>query len=185
MRMPVLNSFNRSEIVERMANQTSAKGLAGQVIGGLMRRGGGGMGLRMTAMIDVIFLLLTFFVLTARFPRPEANLPVVMPKPSTETAAVSDKGPMKIYLKAIPSGCQVTLGETNPIELLQDDIEVGLASVTNDFLDAAKSFNIAEHGLELYCEDAVEWDYVVKVYDVLYRSGARKIAFVTQDKKKP
>jgi biopolymer transport protein ExbD len=168
-----------------MSNETAQKGLAAQVMGGLMRRGGGGMGLRMTAMIDVIFLLLTFFVLTARFPKPEANLPVVMPKSSTETAAVSDTGPMKIYLKAMPSGCQVMFGETNPIELVQDNIEVGLAAVTNDFLEAAKSFNITENGLELHCEDAVEWDYVVKVYDVLYRSGARKIAFVTQDKQSP
>lgn len=168
-----------------MANETAQKGLAGQVMSGLMRRGGGGMGLRMTAMIDVIFLLLTFFVLTARFPKPEANLPVVMPKPSTETTAVSDNGPMKIYLKAMPSGCRVTFGETKPIELLQDNLETGLAAVTNDFLEAAKSFNIAEKGLELYCEDAVEWDYVVKVYDVLYRSGARKIVFVSQDKQNP
>lgn len=168
-----------------MANEKLQKGLAGQVMSGLMRRGGGGMGLRMTAMIDVIFLLLTFFVLTARFPKPEANLPVVMPKLSTETAAVSDNGPMKIYLKAIPSGCQVTFGETKPIELLQDNLETGLAAVTNDFLEAAKSFNITENGLELHCEDAVEWDYVVKVYDVLYRSGARKIAFVSLEKQNP
>ncbi|MEN6307301.1 MAG: biopolymer transporter ExbD [Anaerohalosphaeraceae bacterium] len=168
-----------------MANETARKGLAGQVMSGLMRRGGRGMGLRMTAMIDVIFLLLTFFVLTARFPKPEANLPVVMPKPSTETAAVSDNGPMKIYLKFMPSGCQVTLGETKPIELQQDNLDAGLTAVTNDFLEAAKSINIAENGLELYCEDAVEWDYVVKVYDVLYRSGARKIAFVSQDKQNP
>jgi biopolymer transport protein ExbD len=37
-------------------------------------------------------------------------------------------------------------------------------------------------GVELHCGDAVQWDYVVKVYDVLYRAGAVKITFVTEEK---
>jgi biopolymer transport protein ExbD len=44
-------------------------------------------GLKMTPMIDVIFLLLTFFVLTARFRSPEQFLPILLSSANAEQAA--------------------------------------------------------------------------------------------------
>jgi biopolymer transport protein ExbD len=160
--------------------RSSRKGLAGQVVRGMQRRGGPGIGLRMTAMIDVVFLLLTFFVLTSKFQKPEAQLPVVMPKPSTEPATEQHSGPMKIQLKAAESGCAVVIADADAIPLQEQTLDAGLAAVTAGFQMAAASYNIAENGLELHCEDAVQWDYVVKVYDILYRQGATKITFITQ-----
>ncbi len=157
------------------------RGLAKQVINGLQRRGGPGMGLRMTAMIDIIFLLLTFFVLTAKFQKSESQLPVVMPKPATETAALQTAGPMKVRIDTIESGCEVALGEDTKIVLSRQNLDAGLANLSNQFLTAAQSYDISTHGLELYCDNAVQWDYVVKIYDVFYRMGATKITFVTRE----
>jgi|FrelakmetLWP11LW_1041352.scaffolds.fasta_scaffold11277_2 biopolymer transport protein ExbD len=157
-------------------------GLAKRVASGLQRRGGSGMGLRMTAMIDMIFLLLTFFVLTAKFQKPDSQLPVVMPKPATQTTGLQPTGPMQVRIMAIESGCEVVFGDEKKTTLLKENLDVGLADISNRFLAVAQRYDVPAQGIELHCDNRVPWDYVVKIYDIFYRMGAMKITFVTQEK---
>ena len=163
-----------------MRQQVSQSGLAGRVMTGLKRRGSPGMGLRMTAMIDVIFLLLTFFVLTARFRQPESHLNVALPKPAVGAPQPVSKGPLSIRIKAADNGCEVILAEADKIILHPGAIDTNLAELSRRFPAVASSYNLVEQGVELHCDNAVQWDYVVKVYDVLYRLGAKKITFITE-----
>ena len=55
-------------------DSSSEQSIGQDVIAGLRKQKRRSFGLRMTAMIDVIFLLLTFFVLTAKFRPPEEFL---------------------------------------------------------------------------------------------------------------
>lgn len=156
--------------------------MAGQVMTGLRRRRNPAMGLRMTAMIDVIFLLLTFFVLTARFQQPESHLNVTLPKPAVGTAQSMAKEPLSIRLETANSQCSVILPQAETIWLVPDTLSANLADLQGRLKAIFPSYDIAGQGVELHCGDAVQWDYVVKVYDVLYRAGAMKITFVTEDK---
>ncbi len=156
--------------------------MAGQVMTGLRRRQNPAMGLKMTAMIDVIFLLLTFFVLTARFQQPESHLNVTLPKPAVGTANPVAKEPLSIRLEAADLGCSVLLPQTDKIFLRPDTIQANLTDLQDHIMSIMPSYDIAGQGVELHCDDAVQWDYVVKVYDVLYRAGAMKITFVTEEK---
>lgn len=132
------------------------------------------IGLRMTPMIDVIFLLLTFFVLTAKFQEPEKMLPILMgasdlPAVQRETVTVP------IRIRAGQDGCVVTVGDGGKIVIGAENPQDGLLTLTQR---VQKHFETAGAGpIELYCDDAVAWDYVVKVYDVLYVLGARNITF--------
>lgn len=150
------------------------------MMAGLKRRRSPAMGLRMTAMIDVIFLLLTFFVLTARFKQPESHLNVTLPKPVVSAAQAVSEGPLSVQLKAVDNGCQVILTQADKIILHPDTIDTNLAELSGRFPSVASSYNLAAHGVELHCDNAVQWDYVVKVYDVLYQMGVTKITFVTE-----
>lgn len=165
-----------------MDRQLLHTGLAGQVMTGLRRRRNPAMGLRMTAMIDVIFLLLTFFVLTARFKQPESHLNVSVPKPAVGAASPVAKEPLSIRLEAGPSQCAVTMPQAGQIILKPDTIESNLTELQNRLADIIPSYDIAGQSVQLYCGDAVQWDYLVKVYDVLHRNGAGKIIFVTEEK---
>jgi biopolymer transport protein ExbD len=160
-------------------------GLAGQVMTGLRRRRNPAMGLRMTAMIDVIFLLLTFFVLTARFKQPESHLDVTLPKPAVGTVQSTAKEPLSIRLEAADSPCSVVLPKNDRIVLRAETMEANLTDLHTRLMAVMPSYDIAGQGVELHCDDAVQWDYVVKVYDVLYRAGAMKITFVTEEKITP
>ena len=73
------------------SGQEEFEGIRAQVVGGLPRRRRR-FGLRMTPMIDVIFLLLTFFVLTAKFRTPEQFLPIHL---AVADAAVEHFGPIE------------------------------------------------------------------------------------------
>jgi biopolymer transport protein ExbD len=165
-----------------MARQIIHTGMAGQVMTGLRRRQNPAMGLKMTAMIDVIFLLLTFFVLTARFQQPELHLNVTLPKPGVGTANPVAKGPLSIRLDAADLGCSILLPQTDKLFLRPDTIQTNLTDLQDHLMSIMPSYDIAGQGVELHCGDAVQWDYVVKVYDVLYRAGAVKITFVTEEK---
>jgi biopolymer transport protein ExbD len=168
-----------------MPRQFLHTGLAGQVMTGLRRRRNPAVGLRMTAMIDVIFLLLTFFVLTARFKQPESHLNVILPKPAVGAAQAVAEKPMSIRLEVVDSQCTVLLPQAGRIVLRPDTMDVNLSELSRRLAGIFPSYDIAGQGVEFYCGDAVQWDYVVKVYDVLYRAGAAKIIFITEEKMAP
>lgn len=155
-----------------------SRGFHQAVMGGL-RRGKMSIGIRMTPMIDVIFLLLTFFVLTAKFREPEQILPIFIGTANAQTAQ-SVIEPLTIYLKPDAGGCVVeTAGQANVILTTQKPQE-GLLTLT-ETLQAIDALKTVGRPVELYCDDAVKWDWVVKVYDLLYALGARDITFRVEE----
>lgn len=132
------------------------------------------MGLRMTPMIDVIFLLLTFFVMTAKFQDPEKHLPVMVAKAGPPPAAAEDRR-LKIFVEADAAGCRLRVEDRPPIQLSEvnpSESLLVLARKVRRELEATGPVPV-----ELYCGDAVSWDIVVKVYDVLYALGLQNITF--------
>ena len=132
------------------------------------------IGLRMTPMIDVIFLLLTFFVLTAKFREPEQLLPIVLGQ-ANASAATLDLAPMPIYIKAGSGGCVVSVSGGSDMLISTDNPAEGLLTLSRNVQHHIET--AGARPIELYCDDAVGWDFVVKVYDVLYGLGAQNITF--------
>ncbi|MEN8127725.1 MAG: biopolymer transporter ExbD [Planctomycetota bacterium] len=132
------------------------------------------MGLRMTPMIDVIFLLLAFFVLTAKFQEPEQLLPVIVGKASPQNAVTKDT-PLKIFIEPAPSGCLLRIGNRPPIALSAENPSESLLVLARKVRLALETTGPVP--VELYYDDAIPWDIVVKVYDVLYGLGAQNITF--------
>lgn len=132
------------------------------------------MGLRMTPMIDVIFLLLTFFVLTTKFQEPEQILPLIVGKGEPQSAVMQDN-PLRVYIESDSSGCQLRVEDYSPIRLLDETPKESLLVLTRKVQLALEATGPIP--VELYCDDAVPWDIVVKVYDVLYALGLQDITF--------
>jgi len=153
-------------------------GLAGQVTAAFRRRRIW-PGLRMTPMIDVIFLLLTFFVLTVQFEQPEQALPLVFGA-SAAQPAVEPKA-MEFTIAPHEKGCAVTLGENEVIIIPHASPAVGLAQLAAHVRQTAAAQQHQHAPIRLHCDDAVTWDLVTKIYDLLYGLGARDITFVVKD----
>ncbi len=132
------------------------------------------IGIRMTPMIDVIFLLLTFFVLTAKFQEPEQLLPISVSGAQALTPPAAQE-PLPIHVKAAPDGCVIRVGDRTGITLSAQNPQEGLLVLTRIVQGRVETAGFQP--VELYCDDAVAWDIVVKVYDVLYVMGAKDITF--------
>ena len=135
-------------------------------------------GLRMTPMIDVIFLLLTFFVLTAKFRTPEQFLPIHL---ATADAAEQHFGPIEpliISISGAEGGCMVEIGGLAAVG-------VGGERYADGFLDFAGKLaevlsiqkRTASDPIELRCGGQVRWDDLVKIYNVLQAAGISDITF--------
>lgn len=160
-----------------MSGMPEQHGIAGQVMSQLRRHKRRGLGLRMTPMIDVIFLLLTFFVLTAQFDRPEHALPLVFGQ-----AASVQPQPSVLEVEITPhaDGCTVRLSfEDQPLILIRNEMP---AEGLSDMAELLRSAHLdSQTPIRLHCHDAVSWQSVTKIYDVLYGLGARDITFIIED----
>ena len=132
------------------------------------------MGLRMTPMIDVIFLLLTFFVLTAKFAEPEQLLPVIVGKTPPQ-ALTADLAPLKIFVEPDPSGCRMRVKNHPAIVFTQENPQESLLVLARTVRQTLEPTGPVP--IELYYDDAIPWDAVVKIYDVLYALGLQNITF--------
>ena len=158
--------------------QEETGGIWSEVVGHLRKRRRRRLGLRMTAMIDVIFLLLTFFVLTARFRTPEEFLPIHLP---TADAAVQRFGviePLEIDISADQAGCVVRIGQLETVRIEAGRGAEGLAAFANKLTDIlSQQKRTAGDPIEIRCADEIKWDYLMKIYNVLQAMGINDITF--------
>lgn len=163
------------------ASEGSRRSFHQQILTGFPRRARADIGLKMAPMIDVIFLLLTFFVLTAKFRRTEAFVPLQPPEEAS-SESVSIIEPLIVELKAAGGECQVRIG-TEQEMVLPSQGAPEVFSVLSERIEQVcrRQQRRADDPVELICGDEVPWDSVVKVYDVLRVLGLNRITFVMTD----
>lgn len=160
----------------------NSKSLFQQVVAGEGSVRRSGPGLRMTPMIDVIFLLLAFFVITARFREPEGFLPVQLPSPDSVPAAGRIVEPLIVEISGHERGCLAELSGGQTIVLTEAMPEKGLAALAAALDRVCRAQQrTSEDPIELICHNEVTWDFVVKIYEIVQAMGARNITFVTTE----
>ena len=155
-----------------------------KVLGHLRGRQRKRLSLRMTPMIDVIFLLLTFFILTARFRTPEEFLPIMLPTATdkTESGVIE---PLTVRLISMENGFVAEIGTTESAT----DITVNDSMLEQDLVEFTRILakvlgeqkRTASDPIELRCDETLKWDYLVKVYNILYAMGVSDITFSMTD----
>ena len=108
-------------------DSSSEQSIGQDVIAGLRKQKRRSFGLRMTAMIDVIFLLLTFFVLTAKFRPPEEFLGLSLGASSTPATNFSIIEPLTLRITSKNDGCDVQIGQNSSCEISSETIDEDLA----------------------------------------------------------
>jgi biopolymer transport protein ExbD len=138
------------------------------------------IGLRMAPMIDMIFLLLLFFLVAVRW-RPQENfLPLQLPTANAGTVAqtVIKPEPLTIQITPITSGCRVQIGTSYAVDIPSQNPEQGLASLmeqTRQCLLEQKRY--ASDPVEIICAGKVKWGNLVKINNVFYGMGLTDITF--------
>jgi biopolymer transport protein ExbD len=141
-------------------------------------RRGRSLALRVIPMIDILFLLLIFFILTSSFRPVENYLPFTMPKLGGAGSGASVVEPLVINVHTGSGSCNIHIGQGAGTVVKETDSDPGLLRFADD-LEAVmtRQKRTAADPVEIVCQDGVEWQYVVKVYDVLYGMGITDITF--------
>ena len=136
-----------------------------------------GFVLQMTPMIDVIFLLLTFFLLTANFRTPEDFLPIRLPdKQASQIPSIIE--PLSISIAATQTGLQVQIADLNAVAIENATLERGLADFATKLINTIESQQrTPDDPVEISCTDEVTWDHLVKIYTILNAMGIENITF--------
>jgi len=139
--------------------------------------------LRMAPMIDMIFLLLIFFLLTARFRPREDFLPMQLELSSLATAGrPSLVEPFTMYISPARQGCEVQLGRNLTVSIAETEPETGLALLVDKLEVSFRSQkrNVGDP-VEIVCGGDVKWQHTARIYNVLFGMGITDITFRMTD----
>ena len=134
--------------------------------------------LRMAPMIDVIFLLLIFFLVAAKWRPQEDFLPFQLAGAQVQLEGRVKPEPLIIQISPTGTGCRVQIGRLHTVRIENEKIESDLAALMEEMarcLLAQKRF--AADPVEIICEPGVRWEHLARVYNVFYGAGLTDITF--------
>jgi biopolymer transport protein ExbD len=133
----------------------------------------------MAPMIDMIFLLLIFFLLTARFRPMENFLPLQLDISSPAEAGRSALiEPLMVHILSSDNGCEVRLGRNMTVDIAGTEPEAGLALLVDKLvLSLQEQKRTAADPVEIVCEENVEWEHLARIYNILFGMGITDITF--------
>jgi len=137
----------------------------------------------MVPLIDVVFLLLTFFLLTANFRSQEAFLPVQLPQQATGSVNLEIE-PLFIYIESQSDGdCRVQIGDIEEIILPLSPGASGFDGFSRRLGEILNNLHrTVQDPVKLVPTPTTKWDHVVKTYDALGRLNLTNIIFTFVDK---
>ena len=138
------------------------------------------IGLRIAPMIDMIFILLLFFIVAVRWKPQENFLPLQLPAANAGTVAQTAVKPEPLTIQITPTsaGCRVQIGASYAVNIPSQNPEQELASLmeqTKQCLLEQKRY--ASDPVEIICAGKVKWENLARIYNVLYGMGLTDITF--------
>ncbi len=128
-------------------------------------------------MIDMIFLLLIFFLVAAKFQPPESFLPLRLATAYSETPTIKPE-PLTINITGKANGCQVRINPNMSIDITDSTINENLATLAERISDCLQSQKrLPADPVEIICTDDVKWDHLAKIYNLLFGMGLGDITF--------
>ena len=137
-----------------------------------------GSALRMAPMIDMIFLLLIFFLVTARWRPQEDFLPLRLAAAQAQEAVLGSPEALEIHILATPTGCRVRIGRLYAVPIDNEKIDANLAVLMDkidESLHAEK--RLAGDPVEIICSPDVKWEHLAKIYNLFFGAGLTDITF--------
>ncbi len=139
--------------------------------------------LRMAPMIDMIFLLLIFFLVAAKWRPEEKFLPFQLPNAQADSNIIGRPEPLLIHISATKKGCQVRIGQLHLVRIEDETIEMGLTVLMERMRDCLiKQQRVRTDPIEITCEPDVKWDHLAKISNVFSGAGLTDITFTMTEK---
>lgn len=130
--------------------------------------------LKLTSMIDIVFLLLVFFVITASFVEDEGSILVTLPGNTSDTAHSPEIKPTVILLQLVSAGDGVGYTLTANGQAID-----GGATALYDYLQQRTAADVKHADrVDIKPSGDVRWQHVVNVYNACVRAELETVGFV-------
>lgn len=123
--------------------------------------------LSLTPLIDVVFLLLIFFLVTSEFEEEERRLDIVLPSATSATPMISK--PREIVVDVDAGGSVYLSGQLTSLTELQRLLRIAVAS------------NPTNQTVVIRADRATSFQPVVSVMDLCNKTGISDYSVTTQD----
>jgi len=145
---------------------------------GLCSNRRGAAALRMAPMIDIIFLLLIFFLVSAKWRPQEDFLPLQLTSANTFQPNIPSPEPLFIHIYPQPDGCGINIGHLAAVRLENQNIQAGLELLAEEIKNCLQQQKrLTTDPVEIVCEPSVKWDWVEKIYNILCGAQLTNITF--------
>ena len=124
--------------------------------------------LQMTSMIDCVFLLLIFFVMTMKFPKVEGNLPAHLPREGRKSSDQKEQTEEIVIGLEYPNKQLIILVNGANIGNRMDALRTKLFLLRRQIPDARVTVDGAP---------AVPYEYIVRTLNACAKFGFQKIQF--------
>lgn len=126
-------------------------------------------------MVDVVFLLLFFFLVVSRFQPPEGMLPAQLPAKNAGISTSIPRTPIRIrflYDSAKPDQCRVTIDRLN-------ESPIPLEALTDELIKIRDQVPVFDRNtpVHLLADDRIGWEHVVNAYNAALAAEYEKIFF--------
>ncbi len=138
-------------------------------------RSGGVMSLNLTPMIDIVFLLLFFFLTVSRFRAAEGMLPAHLPTRAAGVSTDVPRTPIRIRFVADANSsdtCLVTIDRFKESPLPISELTAALGAIRNP----QQGYD-ARTPVHLLAGDDVAWEHVVNAYNAAMAAQYERIFF--------
>ncbi len=134
--------------------------------------------LRMAPMIDMIFLLLIFFLVAAKWRPQEDFLPFQLPSAQAQNQQIGKPEPLVIHIFAGGTGCRVQIAQLYTVRIRNENIEADLAMLMEKMRTClTKQKRYASDPIEITCAPEVRWEHLAKIYNMFFGAGLTDITF--------
>ncbi len=120
----------------------------------------------LTPLIDVVFLLLTFFIVSTVFRKEEFALSLNLPKTSSTEKGQGKQTKEKIF-----------------IELTQDDIAInGKKTSLDELSNHLESIKDKTTPIDMRIDKKVKYEKIISVFDLLKKIELNNLSLITEEK---
>lgn len=135
--------------------------------------------LRMAPMIDMIFLLLIFFLVAAKWRPKEDFLPFQLAAAQPQAPTLVKPEPLIIRIEATETGCRVQIGPS------QDAVNIRNQTAETDLVPLIETVRqtlltekrYAGDPVEIVCGPELKWEHLARIYNAFYGAGLTDITF--------
>jgi biopolymer transport protein ExbD len=134
--------------------------------------------LRMAPMIDMIFLLLIFLLVAAKWRPQEDFLPFQLPSAHAQNQRIGKPEPLVIHIFAAETGCGVRIAQLYTVRIRNENIEADLAVLMEKIQTClTEQKRYTSDPIEITCAPEVRWEHLARIYNMFFGAGLTDITF--------